>query len=393
MHATSALLAATVAALAAPAPATPEDPPEEGPKFSIHRIDEIGTQLGQTALVDVDRDGDLDWISGQAHRAGGEVWWWEYRGPDEWVRHLMGQGHTDVGGAPHDVNGDGWVDFLAGSRLLVNPGSPAGKPFAVHDVGTLYSHDTVFADLDGDGRLDALANSDQTGLFWHSIPSDPTGVWKAHVIAPKEAHEVHGGPWPRPVGDIDGDGDADVVTGQGWYENANGKGTIWRRHLNIDFGEAHKYGLAVRTWVGDLDGDGDADVVQAEADNPDGRIAWFENDGHGEWTRHMVQEEGAMRDFHSLAVADIDGDGDLDILSGDGPLSSGATRRVSLWENRAEAGARPTSDQWVEHVIAEKPCHELRAGDVDGDGDIDVCLKPWTTGNEHVYLQNRLRDP
>jgi hypothetical protein len=37
-------------------------------------------------------------------------------------------------------------------------------------------------------------------------------------------------------------------------------------------------------------------------------------------------------------------------------------------------------------------CHEAVGGDVDQDGDIDICFKPWTTGNEHVYLQNRRID-
>jgi hypothetical protein len=386
------LSAGLAVAVTAAAGAEAPEPASKAMAFSVHRIDAIGSQLGQTALADVDRDGDLDWICGQADRTGGEVWWWEFRGPDEWVRHLMGQGRTDVGGAPLDVDRDGWVDFLAGSRLLLNPRAPRAKPFAVHDVATIYSHDTVFADVDGDGQADAIANSDKAGLFWYSIPENPTRPWAGHEIASAASHEVHGGVSPRPVGDIDGDGDADVVTGQGWYENVDGKGRTWRPRLVLDLGERHQYGLAVRTWVGDLDGDGDADVVQAEADNPDGRVAWFENDGRGRFARHLVKDEGERQDFHSLAVADFDGDGDLDILSGGGPLSAAGSHKVYVWENLAGAKGRPTPDRWREHVVARKPCHEAVAGDVDGDGDVDVCFKPWTTGNEHVFLENRLHE-
>jgi hypothetical protein len=38
------------------------------------------------------------------------------------------------------------------------------------------------------------------------------------------------------------------------------------------------------------------------------------------------------------------------------------------------------------------PCHEPADGDVDGDGDVDIACKPWSTGNEHVYLRNLLND-
>ena len=60
----------------------------EFPKFEYHLIDKIGRQMGQTSLVDVDKDGDLDWIAGCN---GGTIWWFEYKGPDNWVRHLLGQ--------------------------------------------------------------------------------------------------------------------------------------------------------------------------------------------------------------------------------------------------------------------------------------------------------------
>ncbi|MBD3265846.1 hypothetical protein GF373_04185, partial [bacterium] len=236
------------------------------------------------------------------------------------------------------------------------------------------------------------ANSDTTGLFWYEIPTDPTKKWKEHTIIAAKKHEIHGGVSPKAVGDLDGDGDADVVTGQAWYENADGKGLQWIQHKNINFGEKHKYGIALKTWVTDMDGDGDNDFVQAEADNPDSRVAWFENDGKGNWTRHMIKEEGDGQDFHSLVVADFDNDGDLDVFSGGGPLSKKRHCVCYIWENTAGKNKKPSSDKWKEHVIAKKPSHEAVGGDVDGDGDIDICTKPWSIGNEHVFFQNRLID-
>ena len=359
------------------------------PEFTTSVIDRIGNKLGQTALVDVDRDGDLDYVCGEADHGGSRVWWWEFRESKPWVRHDIGKGHTDVGGAVQDVNGDGWVDVLAGSVLLLNTGRPRREPFDRIEVGTLYSHDTVFADVDGDGRTDALANSDRTGLFWYSIPSDPKAPWKSHTIALKDEHQIHGGISPRGFGDIDGDHDLDVETGQAWYENMDGQGRQWKAHRNLDFGAHHRYGLAVKTWVGDLDGDGDSDVVQAEADHPDGRVAWFENDGRGKWQRHLIKEAGDHQDFHSLAVADFDNDGDLDVFSGGGPLTKDRAFRCYIWEQQREGVPGLRRLTWKEHLVAEKHCHEAVAGDVDQDGDIDIVFKPWSGENEHIFLQNQ----
>ena len=177
-----------------------------------------------------------------------------------------------------------------------------------------------------------------------------------------------------------------------WYENLDGHGLQWQAHHTIEFGEKHQYGVALKTWVLDMDGDLDMDFVQAEADNPDSRVAWFENDGHGQWTRHMIKDKGDHQDFHSLAVADFDGDGDPDVFSGGGPLSAKGQYKCYIWENTAGPNQCPTSKLWKEHVIATKPCHEAMAADVDGDGDIDICTKPWHVGNEHWYFENKLEE-
>ena len=351
------------------------------PSFSVHTIAHQGARLGQTALADMDRDGDLDWVTGQASHSGHKIWWWEYVSPDQWTQHYLGKGNTDVG--------DGWPDVLSGGILLLNTGKPRTEPFTAHKIGAIHSHDSEFVDINGDGQMDAIANSDKTGLFWYEIPADPTQGWKQHTIATAKAHEIHGGVSPKAVGDLDGDGDNDVVTGEGWYENT-GAGLGWKFHKNIDFGEYHKYGLAVRTWVLDMDGDGDQDFVQSEADNPDGRVAWFENDGTGNWTRHLIKAKGDGQDFHSLAVADFDNDGDQDVYAGSGPLAKSKNPTCYLWENLAGAGNRPTRAMWKEHILARKPCHEAEAADVDQDGDIDICTKPWSGGDEHLFFENRL---
>lgn len=363
-------------------PAQPKTP--TFPRFTEHFIDAIGQRIGQTALVDMDGDGDLDYVAGQAGGHGNEIWWWEYQSADRWVRRLIGSGNTDVGAALHDVNGDGWLDVLSGSVLLLSSGNPRTHRFTAHDVGTTVSHDTVFADIDGDGRMDAIANYDRFGLAWYRIPENSTESWIPHMVATADEHQVHGGISPHGVGDVDGDGDNDIVTAGAWYENADGKGGRWVRHSVLDFGSKDRYGIAVKTWLVDLD------IVQAEADHSDGRIAWFANDGKGVFTRYLIKDRGDLQDFHSLVVADFDNDGDWDVYSCGGPLSAVGEQRHYLWENTAGRGKNPGDRLWKEHRLGSKPCHEAVAGDVDGDGDVDIVFKPWRGPNEHYFLRNEL---
>jgi len=360
----------------------------EFPSFQIHKIDSIGSHMGQTDLADLDNDGDLDWIVGEAPWSEtSRLWWWEYKNSNEWVRHFIGTANSDVGGDCFDVNGDGWVDFWGGTVLFLNQ---KDGTFSRHEVGTVFSHDSQFGDVDGDGKIDAIANSDTYGLVWYKIPEDPTTPWKEQMIQPISSHKIHAGTSPVPLGDLDGDGDQDIATGMAWYENKDGAGIEWKEHKNIELGEMHKYGIGVKSWVTDLDQDGDNDIIQSEADNPDSRVAWFENDGSGNWTRHMIKDKGELQDFHSLVVADFDNDGDLDICSGGGPLS-GSKMKIYLWENTAQKGKKSKKITWIEHILAEVPSHEMVGGDVDGDGDVDICTKPWTTGNTHYYLENLLK--
>jgi len=369
------ILLAWICALHSPAYA-------EFPRFEYHRIDRIGNQMGQTSLVDVDKDGDLDWIAGCN---SGDIWWFEYKGPDNWVRHLLGQKVlTEVGGTAFDIDGDGWIDQVSGGAWYKNTGNPREHEFIKYPNDVILScHDNVAADIDGDKKLDIVVMSDKSALFWYKIPSDPTLKWQAHKIG----DAVHGAIDPAGVADIDGDGDNDVVRTNIWFENADGKGMKWTPHNNIDFGQPDaRWPLMTKSWVADLDKDGDSDIVQAEGDCISGRVAWHVNmDGKGRnWIRHIIADKSGQ-DFHSLALADFDNDGDLDVFAGGGPLTEG-TRKWFIWEN-----ADGKAGRFIQHeIFAGKECHETKAADVDRDGDIDICSKPWN-GDEHIYLRNMLK--
>src|SRR5688500_17055659 len=84
--------------------------------FKQHFIDRDlpGDSYGQSTLVDVDKDGDLDFITGGKDKEK-HVFWFEYRGPGDWARHVLGDNQpSDVGGTAIDVDGNDWVDHVTG---------------------------------------------------------------------------------------------------------------------------------------------------------------------------------------------------------------------------------------------------------------------------------------
>ncbi len=356
------------------------------PKFRIHEIGRPeGNNFGQTSAVDVDKDGDLDFISG---RQFGDVFWFENRGTDGWTTHPLGDGaKTDVGGTAFDVDGDGWIDQVSGGTWFRNPGRDGLKEkWQRYENGAIPTHDNIAADIDGDGKLDLVSLVDNAGVFWYRISTDPTKHWIEHKLIGATEPRCHGG---LAVGDIDGDGDNDVSRLDRWLENADGKGQKWIEHQAFNFGKPGPWGIQTRAQLVDIDRDGDLDLVQAEGDVCDGRVAWFENlHGNGkDWERHLIKSPGHKQDFHSLSVADFDNDGDLDIFSGGGPLTNGEFQWF-VWENVDGKGAR-----WQEHVIQRGlSTHESVAADVDGDGDIDILTKPWN-GDLHVFAENLLKSP
>src|SRR4030042_5547018 len=124
----------------------------EIPAFDYPLIDRIGSQMGQSSLVDVDRDGDLDWITGCNN---GTIWWFEYKAPSDWVRHTLGQNVlTDVGGTAFDLDGDGWIDQVSGGTWYRNTGKPREQEFVRYLNGMMEkSHNNVAADMGGGGRV------------------------------------------------------------------------------------------------------------------------------------------------------------------------------------------------------------------------------------------------
>jgi hypothetical protein len=201
------------------------------------------------------------------------------------------------------------------------------------------------------------------------------------------------------VGDINGDGHLDIARGDTWFENKGGKGLEWIAHKNIPMGRKGPFGICMRTAIADMDGNGKKVIVMCDADITDSKMVILRTpDGRGEaWTKQELPQSFTYGSLHALAVADFTGDGKPDIVANEQEelLPAGRTNpRWIMWENLG-------GGKFAERILLDKRLggHELQAGDVDADGDIDIVSKPWGClpwnglgGKTHVdFLENLLR--
>ena len=247
-------------------------------QWTGHAIDE--TYSHDVRIADIDRDGKLDVVAVKAH---GTTVLYLQNSADSWSQTTLSNAHVTAGGlALADIDADGRIDVVGDGYWLRQPATPANGGAWQHRTiaawGAGGSVDT--ADLNDDGRLDVLLAPSETGpgeIAWFEAPVDPlNGSWIRHTIADAEdVHLVH-------LVDFDNDHDLDIAFAEmhqsptdrvGVYLN-EGLGASWTLHL-IATSASHNIA------VGDLENDGDIDIVGAnwELSSPDGgRLNWWRND-------------------------------------------------------------------------------------------------------------------
>ncbi len=394
----------------------------------------------EARLGDVDGDGDLD-IFGKAFRHNCprlDIWRNDGRstGPltlNKWKRHVVDaeRPHRAIWIQAADMDGDGAKDILTGAWWYKNPGKAAGK-WVRSVIGEPIMNMSAVYDSDLDGDYDVLgrpakasdASADyylavndgsgkfvvreavqargdfeqgiavarfetgseyQVALSWHKAgngvqllipPENPAaGKWTMRRISEFSQDEA------LSAGDIDRDGDRDLLMGTRWLRN-DGGGKWSVQMVNPAEGDPD------RNQVADINGDGRLDAVAGfEAINIPGKLAWYEQPDSLDsvWAEHEIgMPVGPM----AMSAADMDGDGDIDVVVGEHNYKTPETARLIIFENIDGKGA-----QWRQHVVHTGDEHHdgALAIDIDGDGDMDIVSIGWSHPNVVVYENLAIR--
>jgi hypothetical protein len=332
------------------------------------------------AVADFNKDGKMD-------IAAGRVW---YAAPD-WKMHVIeGDGKEfDPNGYSgsfcnfaDDLNGDGWQDLI----VVDFPGTPTywyenpqeanpnekSKPWKRHVAAKVSNNESpTYLDVDGDGERElvmAIAPPDgvdgparQMAIL--SPVKDPAAEWQARAISTAgyagTARYAHG----LGVGDVNRDGRNDVMIKEGWWESpAEKTDAAWKFH-GAPFGAdcAHMYAY-------DFDGDGEP-----------------------AWKTHEIEK--SFSQTHSMMLADINGDGLPDFVTGkrwwahgpQGDIDPNAAAVMFWFELKREGGKASWIPHQFDHDSGVGTQFEL--ADINGDGLLDVA-----TANKkgaRVFIQTR----
>jgi pimeloyl-ACP methyl ester carboxylesterase len=282
-----------------------------------------------------------------------------------------------------DVDGDGDMDFIGSNQLvfwLECPDQPFSKKwiFRVIDEEILGTHCVTTGDINQDGKTDLIANSGKGentplphSIVWLESPVKDkiNQPWTRHIIADRDAP---GGSHYMGVGDVNGDGLPDIACGAkggekfpggewfAWWEQTKERKSPWLKHTL-----SSKQPGASNILPADLDGDKHVDYF-ASRGHANG-ILWFK----GPKFNKAIVIDSVFKNPHSLALADLDRDGDLDGVT----CGSQLTGQVVWYENNGKA-------KFTKHLIGKnQSSYDLRAVDMDGDQDLDILIAGHHSSN------------
>lgn len=272
--------------------------------FKKHRLDDQFRSEGVT-IADMNGDGKADIACGNVYYAGPD---WKMVSMLSEPKAFNRNGYSDAFLCyADDINKDKHMDLVVvgfpgqESRWMENPGPNGGVWKAHPAVAKTGNENPAYLDVDGDGRPELVFMS-EAGCAFAQPAEDVTKPWNVRPIANKtDPSAPHG----LGVGDINRDNHFDVLIPDGWWDGAAaGSKAAWSFHPAKFFGGA-------QLCVADLDGDGDNDVL-GSSPHAYG-IAWCEQTADG-WVTHEI--DSSISQTHAIKIADMNGDGLLDFVTG-----------------------------------------------------------------------------
>ncbi len=287
--------------------------------------------------------------------------------------HIAASFHSPRMLAHADVDADGDVDIVAASpadkkiTLFRNEGS--GRFFMQRIAATNSWMYVAIADINGDGRLDVVGAAQDGNFKW--FQQNEYGSYYERLISITITAISS-----METSDVNGDGAIDIIIARGsnndifWIQN-DGSGNFSASIHLITYSLDHIRSVK----SADIDGDGDIDVVSASSG--DNTISWFSNDGNGNFTMKPVISTSALG-AESVAIADLDGDGDLDVLS-----ASSGDNTIAWYKNNG-TGSFVTMPPISTSAMSAT---DVASEDMDADGDMDV-MSASSSDNRIVWYQN-----
>jgi hypothetical protein len=344
----------------------------------------------QTGCVvgDIDGDGRPDFAITNRHQGKAAIWM--ENTAQGWKQHIIDPGplNIEAGSDLFDVDGDGHLDLVAGGDFSSNevwwwenPYPDYERPWVRHTIkasGATQHHDLMVGDILGEGRAQVVFwNQGANALYLARIPNSPRthkGPWDVQLI--------HKGDAPMEglaMADIDEDGVLEVIGGGRWFKH---QGRMQFSAHVID--EDQKFSRCAAGKL--IRGSKGVQVVFCNGDGC-GPLKWYEQRNDGTWAAHDLLGEDLVHG-HSLRVADIDGDGNLDILCAE----------MGKWADWTRTVDNPRTHIWVfygdgkgnfEKVTIAKGgygTHEARLADFFGSGRLDILSKPYESGAPGVDI-------